>query len=282
MDRMTGRSRASGSSRWAPTTRPRPAIAALSGKDHDGRPLTVNEARPREPRSGGGGGGGGGGYGGGGGGGGVAVAVAVTVAAVVATGDPAKLPPGNFHPVTSPSRARFTPARRAGFLYGRSVGAPTAITGPQHHRLCRQARPARISASSAPRSQHERHELSDHEKKRIFLDLDSSRSGTTTSASASPKRRRCRSTAWSPGRQVRATTPAPASSLGDQGEGPLPHVVLGHSAARHAQGAIRPAGHLLCRERRRHPLAQARPQDHGQRTATRATISWRSRGRSTA
>jgi hypothetical protein len=51
------------------------AIAALSGKEHEGRPLTVNEARPREdrgPRGGGGGGGGGGGrggYGGGGGGG---------------------------------------------------------------------------------------------------------------------------------------------------------------------------------------------------------------------
>ena len=42
-------------------------------QEHDGRRLTVNEAKPREPRSGGGGGygggrGGGGGYGGGGGG----------------------------------------------------------------------------------------------------------------------------------------------------------------------------------------------------------------------
>ena len=51
------------------------AIAALNGKEIDGRALTVNEARPREdrpPRSGGGGGGGGyrGGGGGGGGGGG--------------------------------------------------------------------------------------------------------------------------------------------------------------------------------------------------------------------
>ena len=49
------------------------AIAALHGKDLDGRALTVNEARPREERPGGGGGGGGGGgrgYGGGGGGGG--------------------------------------------------------------------------------------------------------------------------------------------------------------------------------------------------------------------
>jgi len=52
------------------------AIQQLSGKSVNGRNLTVNEARPREERSGGGGGGcgggrgGGGGYGGGGGGGG--------------------------------------------------------------------------------------------------------------------------------------------------------------------------------------------------------------------
>jgi hypothetical protein len=46
------------------------AIQGLDGRDHDGRNLTVNEAKPREPRSGGGGyGGGGGGYGGGGRGG---------------------------------------------------------------------------------------------------------------------------------------------------------------------------------------------------------------------
>ena len=52
------------------------AIQALNGREHDGRNLTVNEAKPREARSGGGGGGygggggrrGGGGYGGGGGG----------------------------------------------------------------------------------------------------------------------------------------------------------------------------------------------------------------------
>ena len=48
------------------------AMAALNGADVGGRTLTVNEARPREPRSGGFGGGGGGGnrFGGGGGGGG--------------------------------------------------------------------------------------------------------------------------------------------------------------------------------------------------------------------
>ncbi len=47
------------------------AIDGLNGRDHDGRNLTVNEAKPREARTGGGGGGGGrsgGGYGGGGGG----------------------------------------------------------------------------------------------------------------------------------------------------------------------------------------------------------------------
>ncbi|AIE83839.1 RNA recognition motif domain-containing protein [Fimbriimonas ginsengisoli] len=44
------------------------AIADKHNSPLDGRTLTVNEARPREPRSGGGGGGGGG-YGGGGGGG---------------------------------------------------------------------------------------------------------------------------------------------------------------------------------------------------------------------
>src|SRR5437764_4891865 len=47
------------------------AISAMNGKSLSGRPLTVNEARPREDRGGGGyGGGGRGGYGGGGGGGG--------------------------------------------------------------------------------------------------------------------------------------------------------------------------------------------------------------------
>ena len=53
------------------------AIEQTNGKEHQGRTLTVNEARPRTERSGasrggygGGGGGGRGGYGGGGGGGG--------------------------------------------------------------------------------------------------------------------------------------------------------------------------------------------------------------------
>ena len=43
------------------------AITALNGTELGGRTLTVNEARPQEPRTGGGGGGGGrGGRGGGG------------------------------------------------------------------------------------------------------------------------------------------------------------------------------------------------------------------------
>ena len=46
------------------------AMAALNGADIGGRTLTVNEARPREPRAGGFGGGGGGNRFGGGGGGG--------------------------------------------------------------------------------------------------------------------------------------------------------------------------------------------------------------------
>jgi len=70
MDRETGRPRGFGFVEMGDDDARR-AIEELNGKDLDGRPLTVNEAKPREPRSGGGGGGGGrGGYGGGGGGGG--------------------------------------------------------------------------------------------------------------------------------------------------------------------------------------------------------------------
>jgi RNA recognition motif-containing protein len=67
-DRDTGRSKGFGFVEMADDNAARQAIAALHDKEHDGRPLTVNEARPREDR-GGGGGGGGRGYGGGGGGG---------------------------------------------------------------------------------------------------------------------------------------------------------------------------------------------------------------------
>ena len=66
MDRETGRSKGFGFVELSSDEEAQAAIAALSGKEHDGRPLTVNEAKPRERRSGGfgGGGGGGGGHGG--------------------------------------------------------------------------------------------------------------------------------------------------------------------------------------------------------------------------
>ena len=77
MDRMSGRPRGFGFVTMSTPAEAESAIAALNGKDMDGRALTVNVAKPREERTGGGGGGGGGGgYGGerrersGGGGGG--------------------------------------------------------------------------------------------------------------------------------------------------------------------------------------------------------------------
>ena len=69
-DRETGRSKGFGFVEMPNNQEAESAINALNGQDVDGRPLTVNEARPREDRGGGGGGGGRGGYGGGGGGGG--------------------------------------------------------------------------------------------------------------------------------------------------------------------------------------------------------------------
>ncbi len=70
-DRSTGRSKGFGFVEMDSESDAQAAIAALDGQPHGGRTLTVNEAKPRAPRTGGGGGGGGrGGYGGGGGGGG--------------------------------------------------------------------------------------------------------------------------------------------------------------------------------------------------------------------
>ena len=85
-DRETGRSKGFGFVQMGSDQEAQAAIDAMNGQQHDGRNLTVNEAKPKEPRSGGGGGygggggrggygggrggsGGGGGYGGGGGGG---------------------------------------------------------------------------------------------------------------------------------------------------------------------------------------------------------------------
>lgn len=65
-DRMTGRPRGFGFVTMATPADATAAIEAMNGKTLDGRTLTVNEAREREPRFGGGGGGGG--FGGGGGG----------------------------------------------------------------------------------------------------------------------------------------------------------------------------------------------------------------------
>ena len=69
-DRETGRSRGFGFVEMSSDEEAQSAISSLNGKEVDGRSLTVNEAKPREDRSGGGGGGGRGGRGGGGGGGG--------------------------------------------------------------------------------------------------------------------------------------------------------------------------------------------------------------------
>lgn len=61
-DRMTGQSRGFGFVEMDEEDAAK-AISALNGSQLGGRTLTVNEARPRERRSGGYGGGGGGGYG---------------------------------------------------------------------------------------------------------------------------------------------------------------------------------------------------------------------------
>jgi len=71
MDRDTGRSKGFGFVEMGSDQEAQAAIAALNGKEMDGRTLTVNEARPKEGGGGRGGSGGGrGGYGGGRGGGG--------------------------------------------------------------------------------------------------------------------------------------------------------------------------------------------------------------------
>lgn len=65
-DRDTGRSRGFAFVEMGSDEEAQAAITAMDGVELDGRPLRVNEAQERQPRSGGGGGGG---YGGGGGGG---------------------------------------------------------------------------------------------------------------------------------------------------------------------------------------------------------------------
>ena len=77
-DRHSGQSKGFGFVEMSSNEEAKAAIAGLDGKEHGGRALKVNEAKPREDRRGGGGNGGGGkgrggqggGYGGGGSGGG--------------------------------------------------------------------------------------------------------------------------------------------------------------------------------------------------------------------
>ncbi|HKN88595.1 MAG TPA: RNA-binding protein [Nitrospiraceae bacterium] len=67
-DKFTGQSRGFGFVEMASGEEASKAISALNGTQMGGRTLTVNEAKPQEPRSGGGDRGGRGGFGGGGGG----------------------------------------------------------------------------------------------------------------------------------------------------------------------------------------------------------------------
>ncbi|MEY4568087.1 MAG: hypothetical protein RLY14_3057 [Planctomycetota bacterium] len=64
-DRDTGRSKGFGFVEMEDSNDAKAAIENLNEHEHEGRPLTVNEARPREDRGGGGGGGNRGGGGGG-------------------------------------------------------------------------------------------------------------------------------------------------------------------------------------------------------------------------
>ena len=68
-DRETGRSKGFCFVEMATDEEASAAIEKYNGQEFEGRPLTVSEARPMQPRSGGGGGFGGGGRGGGGRGG---------------------------------------------------------------------------------------------------------------------------------------------------------------------------------------------------------------------
>jgi len=54
-DRDTGRSKGFGFVEMSNSQEAQAAIAALDGQDHGGRSLKVNEAKPKENRSGGGG-----------------------------------------------------------------------------------------------------------------------------------------------------------------------------------------------------------------------------------
>ena len=67
MDRETGRSKGFGFVEMSTEAEAQLVITKFNGADYDGRPMTVNEAKPMVPRDNRGGSGGGGGFGGGGG-----------------------------------------------------------------------------------------------------------------------------------------------------------------------------------------------------------------------
>lgn len=67
MDRETGRSKGFGFVEMSTDAEAQAAIEKYNGADWEGRPMTVNEAKPQAPRDNRGGGGGGRGFGGGGG-----------------------------------------------------------------------------------------------------------------------------------------------------------------------------------------------------------------------
>ena len=88
-DRDTGRSKGFGFVEMGSDAEAQAAIQGLHDQEVNGRRLTVNEAKPREPRRGGGGGG----YGGGGGATAAAAAAVVAAAAAAAAIDPLRNTP---------------------------------------------------------------------------------------------------------------------------------------------------------------------------------------------
>ena len=84
-DRETGRSRGFGFVEMNDDAEAQAAIDALNNSDYNGRPLTVNEAKPREPRAGGGAGGTAAGAAAGAAAAGTAAGAAAMVGAVVGT-----------------------------------------------------------------------------------------------------------------------------------------------------------------------------------------------------
>ena len=134
VDRDTNRSKGFGFVEMGSDAEAQAAIEGLNGQDHDGRNLTVNEAKPREAR-----GGGGGGYGGGG-----VAAVAAATAAVAAAAVAAAV--GIEHPrqvsasggswPQGPGATRGTPSRHGPSARPRRwkrsrlrVSEPPCVTG---------------------------------------------------------------------------------------------------------------------------------------------------------